>query len=823
LSRASDHATTDRAAPAVRATYRVQLHAGFGFDDAAAVVPYLADLGISHLYCSPYLQARAGSLHGYDVVDHSRLNEELGGAEAHKRLLAALAEHGMGHILDVVPNHMAINDPANVWWWDILRHGPHSRYASFFDIDWDPPEHKLRRKILVPILSDHYGRVLDTGELQLDYAGGEPVVRYHDSTLPLAPGTEPGDMESANRDAEALHETLELQHYRLARWRVASEELNYRRFFAINDLAALRAENPEVFRRTHYLVLDLVERGELQGLRIDHIDGLRRPDEYLRNLRAAAPDVYVVVEKILERDETLPDWPVEGTTGYDFLNRLSGLFVDPGGAGALTSMYETFIGDIVDLDDQRRDKKLAIADTELASDIERLTDLLADICEQHRRFRDFTRRELRVALVETIAAFPVYRTYVNPSTHSINDRDAGIISGAVKRARSRCPELEPELFDLLRAVLLLEIDQLAENNLAMRFQQATGPVMAKGVEDTLFYTYNRLISLNEVGGDPGHFGVSLDEFHALTGRAQRDWPLTMLATSTHDNKRSEDVRARINLLSQIPDDWAAAVGRWSEMNMGHRTGNMPSRGDEYLLYQTLIGAWPIDATRAKSYMTKAAKEAKLHTSWIDPDGAYDTALENFVEAMLADEVFVAELEEFVAPLIEPGRVASLSQTLIKLTAPGVPDIYQGCECWDLSLVDPDNRRPVDFDHRRALLTNMKKGDLVSVEGEPKMRVIERALSLRARRPDLFGERSTYEPLRATGDRSEHVVAFARASEVVTVAPRLTYGLGDMSDTRLELPPGSWTDRFTGRRHTGETGLDELWRAFPVCLLTRDDE
>ncbi|MGH2790048.1 MAG: malto-oligosyltrehalose synthase [Actinomycetota bacterium] len=827
-------AGTNSDAPAVRATYRIQLHPGFGFDDAAAVVPYLADLGISHLYCSPYLQARAGSRHGYDVVDHSRLNEELGGAEAHKRLLAALAEHGMGHILDVVPNHMAINDPANAWWWDILRHGPHSRYAAFFDIDWDPPEDKLRRKILVPILGDHYGRILDAGELQLDYAGGEPVVRYHEHTLPLAPGTEPGDIESANRDAEALHDTLELQHYRLARWRVASEELNYRRFFAINDLAALRAENPEVFHQTHALVLELVAAGELQGLRIDHIDGLRRPGEYLRNLRTATPGAYVVVEKILERDETLPDWPVEGTTGYDFLNRVGGLFVDPNGAGALTSVYETFTGDVVELDEQRRQKKLDIADSELASDIERLTDLLSDICEQHRRFRDFTRRELRSALVETIAAFPVYRTCVNPSTRAIQDTDARTISGAVERAASRCPELEPELFDLLRAVLLLEIDQLAENNLAMRFQQATGPVMAKGVEDTLFYTYNRLSSLNEVGGDPGRFGVSLDEFHELTQRAQRDWPLTMLATSTHDTKRSEDVRVRIDLLSQIPDEWAGSVGRWSERNMRHRgagsarpqnkrTGNMPSRGDEYLLYQTLIGAWPISAARAVEYMNKAAKEAKLHTSWIAPDADYDAALESFVEAVLADDVFVAELEEFVAPLVEPGRVASLSQTLVKLTAPGVPDIYQGCECWNLSLVDPDNRRPVDFDHRATLLASVKRSDVTGAEGESKMRVIERALALRARRPELFGRQATYEPLWARGERSERVIAFSRSSEMVTVAPRLAFGLGDMSSTTLELPPGSWSDQFSGRRFGGETRLDELWIDFPVCLLTRDDQ
>jgi len=433
----------------------VQLHAGFGFDDAAAIVPYLADLGISHLYCSPYLQARTGSTHGYDVVDHTRVNEELGGAEAHKRLLAALAEHGMSHILDIVPNHMAINDRANAWWWDILKHGPHSPYAAFFDIDWDPPEHKLLRHILVPILGDHYGRVLAEGELRLDYADGEPIVRYYDNSLPLAPGTEPDDFDVANRDADALHEILEQQHYRLARWRVASEELNYRRFFAINDLAGLRAENPEVFRRTHALVLDLIESGDLEGLRIDHIDGLRRPAEYLAKLRAAALDTYIVVEKIIEVDESLPEWPVQGTTGYDWLNLVGGLFVDPSGLGALTSIYETFTGDVTELDDQRRAKKLQIAHSELASDLERLTDQLAEICERRRAYRDYTRKELRDALAETMAAFPVYRTYVDPLSRTVTAVDKGIIGEAISNAGRRRGDLEPELFELLEAVLCL--------------------------------------------------------------------------------------------------------------------------------------------------------------------------------------------------------------------------------------------------------------------------------------------------------------------------------------------------------------------------------
>ena len=806
-----------------RATYRVQLHAGFGFDDAAAIVPYLAKLGISHLYCSPYLRARSGSTHGYDVVDHARVNEELGGAEAHERLLDTLREHGMGHILDIVPNHMAINDSANAWWWDILKHGPHSLYASFFDIDWDPPEDKLRRKILVPILGDHYGRVLEAGEIQFGYAEGEPVARYYEHLLPLAPGTEPGDIDSVNRDTEAVHEVLEEQNYRLARWRVASEELNYRRFFAINDLAALRAENPEVFRQTHALVLDLVERGELQGLRIDHIDGLRRPAEYLAELRAAAPDVYIVVEKILEHDEVLPDWPVQGTTGYDFLNRVNGLFVAPEGTGALTSVYETFTGDVVELDDQRRDKKLAIANSELASDLERLTDLLAEICERHRRYRDYTQRELRSALAEIMAAFPVYRTYVNPASRSVDETDRRVIDRAIETARARRDDLETELFDLLRDVLTLRFDQPAENNLAMRFQQVTGTVMAKGVEDTLFYTYNRLASLNEVGGDPGRFGISVDEFHRNNAAVQRDRPLNMLATSTHDTKRSEDVRARISLLSQVPDGWAEAVGRWSEMNMRHRTGNMPSRGDEYLLYQTLVGAWPISIERAIQYMTKAAKEAKLHTSWIDPDDDYDAALSSFVEGVLSDEAFSADLEEFMAPLVLPGRVASLAQTLMKLTAPGVPDVYQGSEVWDLSLVDPDNRRPVDYETRRKLLDSLGASPpALDASGAAKLFVARRALELRAEMPEAFGESSTYEPLEATGNHVDPVVAYVRGHRVVAVVPRLTFGLPDMSGTSLTLPPGVWTDRLAGGSYRGVVALAELWREFPVSLLTRED-
>ena len=805
------------------ATYRVQLHGGFGFDDAAAIVPYLAKLGFSHLYCSPYLQARTGSTHGYDIVDHARLNMELGGEDGHARLLDALREHGMGHILDIVPNHMAINDSANEWWWDVLKNGLHSPYASFFDIDWGPPGAESHRRVLVPILSDRYERVLEGGEVTFGFVDGAPVARYHGYTLPLAPATEPDDVESVNRDDKAVHEVLERQNYRLEYWRVASREINYRRFFAINDLAALRSENPEVFRRTHALILGLVEQGDLQGLRVDHIDGLRRPAEYLSQLRAAAPpDTYIVVEKVLEIDERLADWPVQGTTGYDFLNRVNGLFVDPAGEVALTSVYESFTGDAASLDNQRRAKKLAFVDSELASDLERLTDLMAGICERGAGKREYTRDALRSVLAETMAAWPVYRTYVDPAARSVDDRDREVVERAILTARRRRTDLPGELFDLLGDALLLRIDAQAEDGFALRFQQTTGAVMAKAIEDTLFYTYNRLVSLNEVGGDPGRFGVAPEEFHRLNADAQRDWPESMLATSTHDTKRSEDVRVRISLLSQMPDRWREAVRRWSEMNDRHRRSNLPSRDDEYLLYQTLVGAWPLGSDRANEYMTKAAKEAKVHTSWIDPDFDYDAALRSFVGAVLSDKTFVSEVDEFVAPLVRPGRIASLAQTLMKLTAPGVPDIYQGSEIWDLSLVDPDNRRPVDYDTRSTTMDSI--GDFppsLSDDGAAKMFVLQRALAVRTELPEAFGAGSTYEPLAATGDHVDRVVAYARGDQVIAIAPRLTYELPDMYDTVLALPPDTWTDRFSGRSHQGAVSLEELWVDFPVSLLTKD--
>ena len=814
-----------------RATYRVQLNAGFTFDDAAAVAGYLARLGVSHLYCSPYLQAAAGSTHGYDVTDHSKVNEELGGAPAHERFCAALADHALGHVLDIVPNHMAVSDPTNAWWWDVLKHGPSSRYAGYFDIDWDPPEAVLRRTILVPILGDHYGRVLDAGELELGMENGEVVLRYHDHVLPVAPGSVPGDnLDAVNSDPDALHEVLEKQHYRVAFWKSGDRDLNYRRFFDVKTLAALRIEDERVFEDTHRLVLSLIERGDLDGLRIDHIDGLRDPSAYLERLRGRVPHSHLVVEKILEAAEELPEtWPVEGTTGYDFLNVVNGLFVDPGAEKAMSDVYLEFTRDPVDLAETVRAKKLFIMREVLASDIERLTALFVEVSESHRRYRDYTRHELREAIRETIAAFPVYRTYLDTRTRAASAQDVTHVQEAIEEAAARRPDLAPELFEFLCNVLLMRYPEPSpvQDEFVLRFQQTTGPVMAKGVEDTVLYNFNRMVALNEVGGDLGCFGTPLEAFHDRAARIQERWPRSLLATSTHDTKRSEDVRARLDLLSEIPADWGDAATRWRDLNDRYRSGGIPDRNTEYLLYQTLVGAWPLSVERAVAYMEKASKEAKTHTSWTDPSPYYDEGLAAFVRAVLDDDRFVRELDEFVAPLVEPGRINSLAQTAIKLTHPGVPDVYQGTELWDLSLVDPDNRRPVDYELRARLLDHAIAGDAAAAlarmdEGLPKLFTIQRVLSLRARDPGAFGPGSTYEALWATGPRARHVVAFTRAGRVLTVAPRLTLTLdGAWRDTHLALPEGDWTDVLTGATVAGAVALEELLDGFPVLVATKE--
>jgi (1->4)-alpha-D-glucan 1-alpha-D-glucosylmutase len=879
-------------------TYRVQLRSEFGFDDAAAIAGYLADLGISHLYSSPYLQAARGSAHGYDVVDPTRVNEELGGEEAHARLCRTLGEKGLGQVLDIVPNHMAITERDNTWWWDVLENGAASRYAAYFDVDWNSPQARLRDTVLLPILGDHYGRVLENGELELARRGGRFEIHYHEHRMPVAPrsldvliadaarrcgspdlafiadalGQLPlataTDRESiarrhrdkevlagqlarlaeekpevaksldevvaeVNADPDKLDDLLQRQNYRVAFWRTAGQELDYRRFFDVHTLIGLRMEDERVFADTHALVLRWLREGVLDGVRIDHPDGLLDPEEYFERLRDEALEAWIVIEKILEPGEPLREsWPVEGTTGYDFLGRVGGLLVDPEGEGPLTDLYTELTGQSADWAGLVREKKLLVLSELLASDVNRLAEVFLQVCERHRRHRDYTRFELRQAIREVVAGFPVYRTYVRAELGEVTDLDRRYVDEAIAEAKARRSDLPADLFDFFRDLLLLEVrgpggSQL-ESELVMRFQQLTGPAMAKGVEDTAFYNFHRLIALNEVGGSPGDFGLSLEAFHRLSAESQRLWSRAMLATSTHDTKRSEDVRARISLLSEIPDDWGKAARRWIDHNAKYRRGDFPDRNAEYLFYQTLVGAWPISAERMTAYMEKATREAKVHTSWTRQNPEYEEALRAFITGVLEDRDFVADLEAFVAPLVGPGRINSLAQTLLKIAAPGVPDFYQGSEIWDLSLVDPDNRRPVDYGLRRRLLDDLKR-EMAPEEilarmddGLPKLWLIHQGLELRRRLPEAFGPDGAYEPLPAAGPRAEHVVAFTRGGDVIAIAPRLPLRLqGDWQGTALELPPGRWRDELAGEEIAGgRRPVADLLARFPVALLAR---
>jgi (1->4)-alpha-D-glucan 1-alpha-D-glucosylmutase len=877
---------------APRATYRLQLHAGFDFDAAAGIADYLSALGVSHVYSSPYLQAAPGSTHGYDVVNPQQVNHELGGPVAHQRFCRVLGERELGQVLDIVPNHMAIGGAENPWWTDVLENGPASRYARYFDVDWDPAGSPLTNTVLLPVLGDHYGRVLDAGELVLERDGGAFHIRYHERRFPVSPSSLEGpvveaglraesdelvfigralgslpppaatDRESIvrrhrdkevlrfllarlmgdrpaiaatldevvvelNRDRDRLHLLLEEQNYRLAFWRMAGQELGYRRFFDVATLIGLRTEDERVFRDTHELVLRWLREGVLDGVRVDHPDGLRDPQAYFSRLRSAAPNAWIVAEKILARDEDLPaDWPVNGTTGYDFMNRVAGLFVDPAAEGPLTTFYRDFTGRNETFEELAYRNKHRVMREMLAAELTRLTELAVNVIQRHRRHRDYTRVQLREALAELVACLPVYRIYLRPGEQALSETDRAYLEAAVAEARwRRGEELGEDLLRFLRDLLLDNYPGQLEGELIARFQQLSGAVMAKGVEDTTFYDYNRLISLNEVGGEPGHFGVAPAEFHDWCRRIQADWPTTMLSTATHDHKRGEDVRCRISALSEMPEQWRAAVQEWSEMNRAKRTGRFPDRNTEYFLYQTLVGAWPIDAERLTGYMEKAVREAKAFTSWTDQDERYERALRRFIERLLEDGDFIASLERLLDQVLPAARISSLSQTLLKLTAPGVPDIYQGTELWDLSLVDPDNRRPVDYRLRRELLDRARTASVQDVLAEidlglPKLWLIQRVLALRSRRPELFGAQSSYAALSAEGSKADHVVACARGGEAVIVAQRLAHRRGEgWSDTCLRLASGRWRDELSGTVHDGgELPLDHLLADFPVALL-----
>ena len=824
--------SSDERRDAPRATYRIQLNPSFTFDDVAGIADYLADLGITHVYCSPYLQAAPGSTHGYDVEDHSRLNGELGGREGFERMVAALEEHGLNHIVDIVPNHVSVAGAGNTRWWDVLKHGRSSPYAPYFDIEWERVPADLAGKVLVPILGDETDKVIERGEISLVLRDGEAEVQYYENRLPLAPGSIPqeglGDVVSrVNDDPSALKDLLEKQHYLLSFWRRARRHLNYRRFFDINTLAALRMEEPGVFEETHALTLELIREGKLDGLRVDHIDGLSDPGAYLTRLKEDA-DVYLVVEKILEPGEELPaSWPVEGTTGYDFMNVVGGLYVDPRAEERMRQIYENFIGEQVDLDQMTLEKKYLLMRHVMVSDMNRLTNELEELFEKEGwESTPNLDDHLMNALGEVIASFHVYRTYISP-TGERSESDERIIRHAVADARERRPFIDEAIFDRLESVLLMEAGGEHGRAFALRFQQMTGPIMAKSLEDTVFYNFNRLVSLNEVGGNPGVFGVDVEHFHAAARRAQEMWQLSMLATSTHDTKRGEDVRTRISALAEIPDEWAAATTRWAKIAERHRTGELPDLNAIYLFFQTVVGAWPLGADRAVEYMQKAAKEAKRYTSWIDPVRDYDDALERLVRGLLGDDEFTSDVEALVASLLEPARRSSLGQTLIRLTYPGVPDTYQGTEDWALTLVDPDNRRPVDYPARRELLQRALATPAADLwrdadDGAAKMSVMTEALAARRLFPRAFGSEGTYEPLIAQGPGSDRVVAFVRGGEVAVVTTRLNVGLDDvLPGTSIELPEGSWQEVFSEKDYSpGSVEVAGLLAGFPVALLLR---
>jgi (1->4)-alpha-D-glucan 1-alpha-D-glucosylmutase len=966
-------------------TYRFQFHAGFRFENARQLVGYLHALGVSHVYSSPILKARVGSMHGYDITDHNQINPEIGSYEELQDLVQELKNYGMGQILDFVPNHMGIGLGTNPWWWDVLSNGRASEFAEFFDLDWDPLKPELHNKLLLPILGDQYGAELEAGHIKLVMDENGLHVEYYDKLLPLDPQTIPMIFESMAQEApqelrnllsglrnlpshnategdpvrqrrravpsltqafkellakspevrqfieaaitqangrpndprsfDLLHRILEAQVYRLANWRVSGEEINYRRFFDVNDLIGLSMENPRVFAATHQLIRHLLADDMIQGLRIDHCDGLLNPRQYMIRLQmlyaasqCSGPTphpplaengielemqqvfgqhdwmnqrafLYTVVEKILEPGEDLPrEWPVDGTSGYDFTTLVNGIFIDRRNERPFTNLYQRFTGTSYDVDALIYNSKKLIMHASLASEVNVLAHMLDEISVTDRYARDFTRKALRDVIRETIACFPVYRTYID-ERGEMTERDRAHINEAIVRAKRRNPDKAPASFDFLRDILLLTHKNTDNQSdiyrkklyFTLKFQQLTGPVMAKGLEDTAFYVYNRFISVNEVGGSPKQFGITVDEFHTGNLKRAESWPYSMLATSTHDTKRSEDVRARLNVLSEMPKTWSAQALKWRRANRRRKRmltdgRQVPDQNEEYLLYQTLIGSWPFTFTaeqdraeyieRIKQYMSKAVHEAKVNLSWINDDPVYVEALQQFIEKILQPptdarpDPFLDEVQAFMPAMEFFGAINSIAQRLLLITSPGNPDIYQGEELWDFSLVDPDNRRPVDYTLRQRLLTELdhraEAGNLPELcaelldhyqDGRIKMWTTMQATRLRRDRRDLFHV-GRYHPLQARGSKQQHVVAFAREHNnqvAIIAAPRLSYTLakGDLRAPlnelweNTELPVTSHTAEFLENVFTGErirvsperTLLcRELFAHFPVALL-----
>lgn len=828
-----------------RATYRLQLTPEFTFADAADLVPQLAALGISHLYLSPILQAVPASTHGYDVIDPSRIRAEFGGRQGLARLADAAHHTGLGMILDIVPNHVGLHSPANPWWWDTLRDGPSGRYGRHLDIRWTDGPHG-QPTVLVPHLGAPLDDELNGDDLHLGHATADEApertgyrIVYHEHAWPVRPGSleamglDPADvpatLQRVRTDRALLRTLLEHQHYRLAFWRRANEELDYRRFFDVTTLGAVRIEDPDVFADAHQAVLPRLSDGTVDGLRIDHPDGLRDPVGYLRQLRdAAGPDAWIVVEKVLERGEQRrTDWPIDGTVGYAVADLILGAHVDPAAGPVLDALQTELTGTPIDRPAMIDAAKRTALTTLFGAERSWLTDEL--LAARPELDRDLAHD----ALVELLVAWPVYRTYVRPVEDAVTAVDRRIIDAAAATAAAARPDLA-DTIDRVRALLLLEDRPDHADRFVGSFQQLTGPAIAKGLEDTVLYRDLRFVAVNEVGGHPGELGRTAQEFHADSARRQQDWPATMVLSSTHDTKRSHDVRARLATLSQEPHEWAAVVRRWRELTRRHRGHSGPSPAHEHLVFQTLVGTWPITGDRLTDYLVKAAREGKERTDWLETDAEYERDLTAFAAALLRDEAFLTELTGFVDRIREPGWLTALSMQLVALTTPGVPDLYQGSELWDLSLVDPDNRRPVDHAHRAALLAELtdQPPDPAALlarldEGLPKLWMIRQALAARRSQPQAFGPDADYRPLHPAGMRADHLLAYARGGCVVILAPVRVRGLGERFadwnwvDTHLEVPAGDWTDVMSGERHTGGImPAARLLDRFPVGLLVR---
>jgi (1->4)-alpha-D-glucan 1-alpha-D-glucosylmutase len=925
------------------ATYRIQFTPQFGFENAKAIAAYLADLGISDFYASPIFKARIGSTHGYDVVDATQLNPELGTTESFEELVSELQSLGIGWLQDIVPNHMAYSSE-NPYLVDVLEHGPDSSYTDYFDICWNSPFANREERILAPLLGDFYGESLEKGDIQLQYEQSGLTVNYYSLKLPLrlesytkflthnlgkltrtlgrnhpdfikllgilyilknVPSEvagkqrqdqiafikglvwelystndsirefideniktfngEPGNSDSFN----LLDDLLKDQFFRLAFWKVGAEEMNYRRFFTVNELISVKVEELRVFNNTHSLIQKLVEEGKFTGLRIDHIDGLYNPTQYLERLREKTGGIYITVEKILEVTEDLPEyWEIQGTSGYDFLNYVNGIFCQTENQSAIDRIYQNFIGSRVDYHSLVKEKKQLILDKNLAGDLDNLSVLLKNISSKYRYGNDFTLNGIKRALAEVLTLFPIYRTYITPD--GITDGDRACIQEVIRQAKEEAPRLQHEL-NFIEKVMVLEFDNSLTQTereqwiyFVLRMQQYSGPLMAKGVEDTTLYVYNRLLSLNEVGGNPGHFGISVADFHAFNQKHQASWPHTMNATATHDTKRGEDVRARLNVLSEIPEEWDEQVNTWSAINRGHRNDRqgfaIPDRNDEYFLYQTLVGAFPFAeheqssfVERIKDYIIKAIREAKVHTAWLRPDNEYEEACISFIEKVLDPDLskqFLETFRPFQQKISEYGIFNSLSQTLLKAIAPGVPDFYQGTELWELSLVDPDNRRPVDFEQRRGYLSAIReqiKTDILGLiqellsqktDGRIKLFLTAQVLKARTDYLSLFRD-GEYLPLEIQGTHANHIIAFARRFEnqtAIAIAPRFLtnliqpgeHPLGESvwQDTHLQLPPGTsftWNNVLTQQPlQAKETlSISAALAHFPVALLVSD--